>query len=415
MFARLPKGLASPALVVGILLASVLGATTVRAGELSVEGAVQLELRVFPGPQSYARQEKSTFSPSLVLAPELIYETESGDDRFTLKPYQRIDAHDPERTHFDLREASWLRQGDGYDLTVGLSKVFWGVTESVHLVDIINQNDGVEDLDGEDKLGQPMINLNVESDFGTFGLFVLPGFRERTFPGSRARLRGGLPFDNDRATYDSASEEAHVDFAARWSQVFGDVDVGLSQFIGTSREPRFNIVNDNGRMLLRPHYDQIDQTGLDVQLTTGPWLWKLEAISRGGHGDRFAAAVGGVEFTFFQIGGAELLRQADLGLIAEISQDGRDESRTPAVLNDNDIFLGTRLALNDENDTTALGGFVIDRLTGETLFSMEAERRLSDNWKVEFEARTTLHTPSGAFATGIRHDDFFVLRFARFF
>ena len=409
-------GPTAPALFVVLLLTGFLGtATTSWADEFSLEGAVQFEVRVFPGPQSYAGQNFSEISPSLVIAPELFYETESGDGRFTVKPYLRADADDAERSHFDLREASWLSQGDGYDVTVGLSKVFWGVTESVHLVDIINQTDGVEDIDGEDKLGQPMINLNIENDFGTFGLFVLPGFRERTFPSSKARLRGSLPFDNNRATYDSSAEEAHVDFAFRWSQVFGDIDVGLSQFVGTSREPRFNLVNDNGRMLLRPHYDQIDQTGLDIQLTTGPWLWKLEAISRGGHGDRFAAAVGGVEFTFFQLGGTEMLKQADLGLIVEISQDGRDDTRAPATLNDNDIFLGTRLALNDENDTSALGGFVIDRLTGETLFSMESERRLSDNWKIEFEARTTLHTPKGAFTEGIRHDDYFMLRLARFF
>ena len=40
-----------------------------------------------------------------MLAPELIYETESGDDRFTFSPFYRFDADDPERTHWDIREA----------------------------------------------------------------------------------------------------------------------------------------------------------------------------------------------------------------------------------------------------------------------------------------------------------------------
>ena len=381
-----------------------------RAGELDLEGSSQIDLRVFPGPRSYAGQEKSRLSPSLVLAPALIYETGSGDDRFTFSPYFRFDADDPERTHWDIREAIWLRQGDGWDLQAGFGKVFWGVTESVHLVDIINQTDGVEDIDGEDKLGQPMVNFNLEGEFGALGLFVLPGFRERTFPGSKARLRGSLPIDTDNPTYDSSAEELHVDFAVRWSGVFGNLDFGISHFRGTSREPRFNRVIDGGRTVVRPHYDLIDQTGLDAQFTIGPWLWKLEAISRSGHGDRFAAGVGGVEYTFFQIAGV-----ADLGLIAEISQDGRDSSGAPATLNDNDVFVGVRLTLNDDRDTTALGGFVVDRLTGETLMSLEAERRLSDNWKFEFEARLTLNSPSNGFTRGIRNDDFSTLRLIRFF
>ncbi len=381
-----------------------------RAGELDLEGSSQIELRVFPGSRSYQGQDKSTLSPSLVLAPELIYETDSGDDRFTFAPFLRIDADDPERTHWDIREAIWLRQGDDWDLQAGIGKVFWGVTESVHLVDIINQTDRVEDLDGEDKLGQPMINLNLEGGSGVLSLFLLPGFRERTFPGSHARLRGAFPIDTDNATYDSAAEELHVDFAVRWSAVYGDLDLGVSHFRGTSREPRFIAVIDGGRTVLRPHYDQIDQTALDAQLTIGPWLWKLEAMTRSGHGDRFAAGIGGLEYTFFQIAG-----RADLGLIAEISEDDRDPARAPAVLSDNDVFVGLRLTLNDDKDTTALAGLAVDRLTGETLMSIEAERRLSDNWKFEFEARLIWNTSPDGIAHGIRNDDYFTLRLARFF
>ncbi len=201
-----------------------------------------------------------------------------------------------------------------------------------------------------------------------------------------------------------------MDFAVRWSKVFGDLDIGIGHFHGTSREPRFNRVSNGGQTVFRPQYDLIDQTGLDAQLTIGPWLWKLEAMTRSGHGDRFVAGVGGVEYTLFQIVGA-----ADLGLIAEISQDGRDSSRAPGTLNDNDIFVGTRLTLNDDRDTAALGGIVVDRLTGETLMSFEAERRLSDNLKFEFEARLTLVTPANGFSQGIRNDDHFTLRLVRFF
>ena len=91
--------------------------------------------------------------------------------------------HDGERTHFDVRELYWETFGETWDLRIGIARVFWGVVETQHLVDIINQTDTVENSDGEDKLGQPMINLSLVRDWGTVDLFVLPGFRERTFRG----------------------------------------------------------------------------------------------------------------------------------------------------------------------------------------------------------------------------------------
>jgi len=382
-----------------------MGGRTASGHELS--GYVEGEIRLFPHDPLYFGQQDQ--SASLAFQPEYYHEFESGSS-FTFVPFFRLDSADSERTHFDVRELTYLWLHDDFELRLGVRKVFWGVTEVLHLVDIINQTDLVEDLDGEDKLGQPMINYNIEGAWGAWGLFVLPGFRERTFPGAHARLRGGLPIDADNATYDSAAEELHVDFAARWSAVVGDLDLGVSHFHGTSREPRFIAVIDGGRTVLRPHYDQIDQTALDAQLTIGPWLWKLEAMTRSGHGDRFAAGIGGLEYTFFQIAG-----RADLGLIAEISEDDRDSARAPAVLSDNDVFVGLRLTLNDDRDTTALAGLAVDRLTGETLMSIEAERRLSDNWKFEFEARLIWNTSPDGIAHGIRNDDYFTLRLARFF
>ncbi|MDA7657788.1 hypothetical protein N8737_03705, partial [Verrucomicrobia bacterium] len=104
-----------------------------------------------------------------------------------MTPFGRYDGADSERSHVDLREFHIQRIADQWEWRVGVSKVFWGVTESQHLVDVINQTDLVENVDGEDKLGQPMVNLSWISDqAGVIDLFYLPYFRERTFPG-----RGG--------------------------------------------------------------------------------------------------------------------------------------------------------------------------------------------------------------------------------
>ncbi|MHA1600928.1 MAG: hypothetical protein ACTSW2_08880 [Alphaproteobacteria bacterium] len=387
------------------------GAVPGHTGELSWSVDVASELRIFPNRPAFPRQDGNALVPSISVEPEVIYEWNGRNDRFTFVPFARLDAGDDARTHVDVREANWLHLGEDWDLVAGIAKVYWGVTESRHLVNIINQTDGVEDIDDEDKLGQPMVNVNLIRDWGTFGVFVLPGFRERTFPNVDARLGGPLRIDDGNATYDSSAEEGHVDFVARWRKTFGNWDVGLSEFVGTSREPRLIPGTLNGESVLVPHYDQIDQTGLDVQFTGDATLWKLEAITRGGHGDRFFAAVGGLEHTIF----GAFDTNADIGLLAEYLYDGRDAAGAPATSADDDIFLATRLTLNDEQDTALLAGVIVDRDTQATLLSIEAERRLGDSWKLELEGRLFLNIPSNDPLAAVRRDDFITLRLTRYF
>ena len=377
------------------------------AGEWELGGSASMELRVFPQEPAYPAQDDSTVTYATALEPEFLYEWAGGDDRLTFVPFGRWDSEDENRTHADIRVASWLHIGDGWDLVVGLDKVFWGVTESRHLVDIVNQTDAVENVDGEDKLGQPMVNLRVEGEWGNLSLFALPGFRERTFPAGDARLSGPLPVTGG-ATYDSDAEDRRTDFAVRWSKMLGDWDIGLSHFSGTSREPRLIAgLDGGGRPILIPHYDVIEQTGLDLQLTTERWLWKLEAISRAGHGDRFVAAVGGFEYSFYGIFGSI----ADLGVIAEYLYDGRGENgQAPVTALQDDFFLGARVAANDAQSTELLAGTIVDLDTGAMLVSLEASRRLTDHWKLELEGRFFADIPRNDPLAAVANDDHITLR-----
>ncbi len=378
----------------------------------SLSGFVAVEFRAFPFKPGFVDQKKTTLSPALIIEPEAIYRWNEDKDRLTFKPYLVVDAYDNNRSHFDIRELNYLHQGKGWDVLVGVSKVFWGVSESVHLVDIVNQSDSVLDGDNEDKLGQPMINLNVESGWGALSLFVLPGFRERTFAGDNNRFRGPLAIAQDNASFEASAGKRNIDFAARWSKTIGDWDVGVSHFYGTSREPRLLLgTRRGGQPVLFPRYDLINQSGLDVQYTRGSWLWKFEGISRSGQGNRFFAAVGGFEYTEYQI----FESAADLGLLLEFQYDGRNNKKAPGTINDNDLFAGARLALNDEQDTTALAGVIVDVKNGASFFSIEAERRVGDNWKVELEARFSAFIPDKDIASGIRKDDLITLRLNRYF
>lgn len=373
-----------------------------------LSGNTALQLRGFSQDALWPKQNTSDIEASVSGEWEVRWRSEEGDQRASFIPFARWDENDDERTHLDLREAYWAYEGNGYELLVGINKVFWGVTESVHLVDIINQTDLVEDIDQEDKLGQPMVNLAIQQDWGLLNVYLLPYFRERTFPGQDGRFRSPLPVDWDDAEYESGDKDKHVDFALRYSHYFGDVDVGLYYFHGTNREPRLEL-SPNGRELT-PFYDQIDQVGLDLQYTRDAWLWKLETIVRNGYDQSYMASIAGFEYTFYQVYESD----ADIGFLLEYQHDERS-SQEPLTTADNDIFFGGRWSLNDTQDTAVLAGVVVDKKTSETFFNLEAERRFGDNVVLELRARAITNAEQNEPLYSFSRDDYIQLQISRFF
>ncbi|WP_035247096.1 hypothetical protein [Desulfogranum mediterraneum] len=336
---------------------------------MELQGTVSLEGRLFPQASAYQGQED--YDASLVLEPELYWEGEGGLS-CSLKPFLRLDTSDPERSHSDLREANLLYGADSWQLLFGLDKVFWGVTEFVHLVDIVNQTDLVESPDQEEKLGQPMLALSLEQEWGTLEAYLLPLFRERTFPGSRGRLRGPLVIDSGAAEYESGAGRTHPDLALRYSHTLGNLDLGLYQFFGTSREPLF-LPSAGQEEELIPFYSQISQTGLDLQLVEGQWLWKLEALQRSGQGPGRGAVACGFEYTWVRPWQLDL----DLGFIAEYVRDQRRLADDSPY--DNDLMLGMRLGLNDAQGSELLLGMVQDLAQPSCFMVLEAGQRLGES------------------------------------
>ena len=382
-------------------------ATPVLANEWS--GNITLEMRQF-GEQGISSSQKKQYG-SISIQPEWFHGWDSGRQSLTFVPFYRLDQYDDERSHGDIRELSWLKVFDESELRVGLRKVFWGVSESQHLVDIINQTDLVEGLDGEEKLGQPMINYALINDWGTVDLFVLPYFRERTFPGINGRLRTALYVDTDNPVYESKDKEKHVDYAARWSHILGDWDIGLSYFDGTSRDPYFtSALDSNGNTTLRPVYNLLQQTGLDLQATLDSWLWKIEAVNRKIKNENYNAATLGFEYSFYGVFGSS----SDIGLVMEYLYDDRDKKATTPF--EDDVMTGLRLTMNDEDDTSMLVGVIADRDDSSRLYSVEASRRIGESYKLTLEVRIfDGFTDSTSLLYSMRKDDFIQLELGYYF
>ncbi len=385
--------------LLALLLSSLI--TPLSAAELS--GNISGEFRYFAEQPLDPQQHQNNSSISAEI--EWVKSWDRGYQLLVFSPYFRLDQGDSERTHADIRELTWSKAADEWELRLGIRQVFWGVSESQNLVDIINQTDLVDDIDGDEKLGQPMLNLAFIRDWGTVDLFLLPYFRERTFPGNEGRLRPALVIDQDNPRYESSQKQQHLDMALRWSHYFGDWDFGLSYFDGTNRDPDF-VVNGSQLQL---YYRQIEQFGLDIQATKESWLWKLEAIHRRNHDSQYAAATAGFEYSFYGI----FERSADLGLVVEYLYDERGDSAPIAF--QNDLMVGLRFTLNDEQSSEALLGAITDIESSSTVYSIEASRRLGDSWKATLEGRLFHNISPADPLFHYRRDHFLQLRLGYYF
>ena len=344
------------------------------------------------------------------MQPELYWQSDSGNQRLAFVGFGRADSHDSERSHVDIREAYWAIDGDGWDLNAGINKVFWGVAESRHLVDVINQTDLVEDIDQEDKLGQPMVNLNLQRDFGRFEFFVLPYFRERTFAGRRwATSAAACRSTRSMRLFESSDDESNVDYAFALQPLLSATSISLPT---CSMAPRVSHCWCRRKTVesLLPYYEQMTQAGVELQYTGDAWLWKLESIYRDANSDAFFAAVGGFEYTFYGVRDSD----ADVGLLVEYLYDDRSTDAAPTAF-DNDVFVGTRLALNDASDTSVLAGFVVDADSQEMFFNVEAERRFNDNIVAELRIRAFANAEVNELLYAFENDDYVQLRLSWYY
>ncbi len=377
-----------------IIAALTLSHSAVCALEINTELAVQTQF--FNSSElSIARDQRVGVS----LQPRIIHASESGNTLFTFEPFTRWEHSNSARSHSNIRELNVLHAFGDWEVQAGLAKVFWGVTESNHLVDIINQTDTLEGIDGEDKLGQPLLRLSRIFDQSTIDAYVLPSLREQAFLGAENRFFLGLPVDEHRAQFESEDGDNHIDYALRVSGYLGQLDYGLSWFKGSARQPHLVPLNSiNSRFA--PYYAQMEQWGLDIQYTKDAWLWKLEAISNAQSTGNYDAVTGGLEYTFYGLKNGLL----DAGALVELHHDTRDDASRVNL--QNDLFIGTRLAFNDTQSSSVLIGGVIDLDDDSTSFRIEGSRRVFNDAKLSVEAQVFDSIAPDNFAFRFRDNDF---------
>lgn len=383
-----------------------------------IVGTVGFEGLTFLQASQEPKQER--FYGSLVLEPEFFTPVGTNSE-LSAQLFYRKDFQSASRTHGDIRELMLYRYADDWELNIGIGKVFWGVTESRHLVDVINQIDNIESLDDEQRLGQPMAQFKLIRDWGTFDVFILPYFRELDFGNNDLRPNLGATVTD--AEYQDNAKQRHIDIAARWSHTLDDLDFAISYFKGTKRTPVLTPVIENQQLVLQPNYVQTQRLGLEAQYIYQDWLLKFEGVhsssyelaSQAGQAQQNKyqakatnALVAGFEYTFYGVQNSA----HDIGLIGEYLFDEWQEL-TPFQ---RDWFTGVRWVWNDVQSTELLLGNILDLDDKTQIWQLEATRRLDETWKASLMARWAANIDSGNnFATVLKNQDQISAKFEYFF
>lgn len=360
-----------------------------------VSSTLRSEFTAYPERGLYL--PSSRFDTSFSLETEFTRSWEEGRKVVSFLPYFRYSTTDTERSLVDIREASFVGSWDQWELRLGISKVFWGVTESVHLVDVINQTDLSFNPDGEAKLGQLMFNPTLVTENGNYSFFWLPHFRERRFSGPWGRFR--LPLNlEDKAIYGNNNERRHSDFAFRYSHYIENLDFAVSYFQGTDREPQMNLTAQGS---FQAHYNQVRQLGVELQYIDEAWLYKFEGV----HKDRDFAS----DYSSFAIGfeytKTNIHLGRDLGYLLEYLYDSRyGGAESPFGRH---LFAGARYVYNDTQDSQILAGVFLnaDDMRADSL-RIEASTRIGENAKLELEIQSIIDPESNSPVNNFKKDNY---------
>jgi hypothetical protein len=334
------------------------------------------ETRIFR--ESGLGSEQKRSDSAAIMKLELYHDLENGLDRFAFTPFLRAQMNDSKRSHFDIRELYWERVGNDWEIKFGIGQEYWGVTEFVHLVNVINQVDSLESVDEEERLGEFMLKYTRLSEVGQFDFFILPGFRPRAFPGIKGRQRTPFVLDSNDSSYESNHEERKIETAFRYSQTFDNIDLGLSLFHGIQRDTQVKYNTLKNKMV--PYYAVTTQFGSDIQIVIEDWLLKTEIMTRRIDSNFHKAITGGFEYSMIGIFDSGI----DLGLIVEGSwQNKRDRY---SFFSD-EIMFGHRLAFNNELSSDLLFGVIYDIYHHSSLLSIEASSRINNSLKINLEGR----------------------------
>ena len=376
-----------------------------------INSEIGLEIKEFHKNEAYSNQQ-NTYSS--FIKSEIFFDFKN-DFEFLMEPYLRYDHYDKNRSLFDFKENNLTYYYNDIQLKAGISEVFWGITESKNLVDIINPKD-VTDGDQKAKLGQTMLAFsNYSEKFGILDFYYLPFFKNSSQIGEEGRLRLSKPIENYNIVYEGGAGSKAPSWALKWEHSFGLLDFSLQGFRGNSRESSTIGKLENLQLKYFQGYERISQIGTYFQVISGPIIYKLEVIKR--NGQKNAKNIR-ENFFSYTLGLEHLINNLfenkwDLTSFIEYHNDDRNGDSTDIL--QNDLFLATRLNFNNIDGTEFLTSITLDTDGGGNTSTVELSSRITDNIRVTGSYNSYWSANETDILYSFRRDNYFSINIINYF
>ena len=243
----------------------------------------------------------------------------------------------------------------------------------------------------------------------------MPRFHKPTQVGKKGRLRLNLPTQNYNTSYVGGAGKKVPSWAIKWQNNYGDSDVSFQLFRGTSRDASTLPIVEGTELKYFASFERITQLGFFFQKVHGPLIFKFEGIKRNGQKnskyerENYQSYITGLEYVFTRV----FNKVWDLNFFTEYSNDDRGSYSTDIF--QNDLFIGSRINLNDVEGTEITQALTIDLDGNGNTGSIEISTRLKDSLRISGDYNFYWSSNNTDIMYSFRRDNYLGFNITRYF
>ncbi len=383
--------------------------------EVAVKGHVGIEGQWYMQLPNSKHQNNITAFESL----ELSYEQEAWRFQAALYAQQDYDdvarSADNERTFVRLDELYATYESDDTMLLAGRNIRFWGALEVRNIVDVLNPVDLRSDSFNSDKMGAWNLAYTYYSDASEFSIMVKLYEENQPMAAYPYAYYVFPPFVtyNDSLTHESSRHRPSI-YLSYVTSFDWEYPLDSAVIFENGYDSQRYFLADgplDGRPVqFTQHAYLVNKMMSYNTMVVGATLLKLEAVYTDVIDDRRIA-------DYYHLGvGAEYTMtfdtlDGDVGLLGEYYRYGTFDDAKYSDLDlyetfQNDLFLGMRYTFNDVDNSSLIGGIIVDLDYDERVYYVEYESRFGDAVRLNFDYRYSdpSHKYSTAYALLQQHE-----------
>ena len=357
--------------------------------QIQTEGYIGIDTQVYSS-------KDAKHSSSITLQQQLKLEYTKNNFSSVLEVYAQEDSSDfnekkdNDRSFIRVNEMYVQYEFEEDKILFGKNIRFWGALEAHNIVDTFNIQDGRNDPFTTDKIGAYNFEYAHYFQDSEFSM-ITKVYEQKNEMSSSSYMYSSLNGnENLNDTLDSEESLYRPSVYLTYSgSLYGDYSLDYA-FIYQNGYDSQRYLSKSGNSF-KQHAYLVNKFMTYNTMVIDSTLYKLEflyadIIDEDKISDYIHVALG-IEHTLEQLEDG-----TEIGLISEYYyydtlDDDKFSDLDLAQVFQNDLFLGLRYSLNDEADTSAVGGVITDTQYNEQSYYVEYQTRIFDTFKLKLDAR----------------------------